>query len=520
MQSMHLVTAALLVLALANGVSAKLFEQNCASRGLCRVPLDLRPPALHAVDPSHPKGHLKPLGHPDFDDTWDGELDEFDDDIDPELFWTKYYPHRPFVMRGVGKKHPAYRKWKDDKYLSENFGQMKVKCENKNEDRLTDYCGDRKMGHQVQCPRTTLPYVETYMNISKFLSQYRQPDHDTYAISQLPTDMAGDVLVSPAWHCGSRPDAERKHSTDLHAKPWKTQLYETNLWINYNQGKNFSSSVIHYDMNHQMMCLYDGEKEWFYWDLRKNIQHIPTWSSYYSQQHQRPLGGSDDSPIDGERVDLLEYPQFANARWTNTTLRAGDCMYTPAHIMHYVRSTGRNIAGMYMFQTETKYDAASCPPAAKTEASALDQYDVLWEFPGLVKDGAGYNQVKMGYPNWKRQIREPMVQRLSKKGKLMKKDIIRYSLQLLRGEMEQDEVEDEVSAVFAAVGAKKSVPEALIYNSPVFDEFFRILAVTQEGERPEQEIDTRVLRYDLIGKNAVKEQLGAPDKTREAKSEL
>jgi len=102
----------------------------------------------------------------------------------------------------------------------------------------------------------------------------------------------------------------------------------------------------------------------------------------------------------------------------------------------------------------------------------------------------------------------------------MKKDIIRYSLQLLRGEMEQDEVEDEVSAVFAAVGAKKSVPEALIYNSPVFDEFFRILAVTQEGERPEQEIDTRVLRYDLIGKNAVKEQLGAPDKTREAKSEL
>ena len=169
-------------------------------------------------------------------------------------------------------------------------------------------------------------------------------------------------------------------------------------------------------MNHQMMCLYDGEKqclvwllspgvagekEWFYWDLRKNIQHIPTWSSYYSQQHQRPLGGSDDSPIDGERVDLLTYPQFKNARWTNTTLRAGDCMYTPAHIMHYVRSTGRNIAGMYMFQTETKYDAASCPAAAKTEASALDQYDVLWEFPGLVKDGAGYNQVE-AYP-WRRR---------------------------------------------------------------------------------------------------------------------
>jgi hypothetical protein len=29
--------------------------------------------------------------------------------------------------------------------------------------------------------------------------------------------------------------------------------YEANLWINYNEGRNFSSSVIHYDMNHQMM---------------------------------------------------------------------------------------------------------------------------------------------------------------------------------------------------------------------------------------------------------------------------
>ncbi len=52
----------------------------------------------------------------------DGEVDEFDENISPELFWTKYYPHRPFVLRGVGKKHPAYTKWKSDEYLSENFG--------------------------------------------------------------------------------------------------------------------------------------------------------------------------------------------------------------------------------------------------------------------------------------------------------------------------------------------------------------------------------------------------------------
>jgi hypothetical protein len=267
-----------------------------------------------------------------------------------------------------------------------------------------------------------------------------------------------------------------------------------------------------------MMCLYDGEKEWFYWDLRDNIQHIPTWSSYYSQKHQRPLGGSDDSPIDGERVDLLQYPLFKKARWTNTTLRAGDCMYTPAYMMHYVRSTGRNIAAMYMFQTETKYDPDSCPEAARTEAAPLNQYDVLWEFPGLVKGGAGYNQVKMGYPNWKRAIREPMIQRLARKGKVSKRDMIQYVYQMLQGEMDHSEVGDEINAVFAAVGARETVQEATIYDSPVFDEFFRQLAVLQEGERPEQEMDTRVLRYDLIGKNAVKEQLNTTPK--KVKSEL
>ena len=37
------------------------------------------------------------------------------------------------------------------------------------------------------------------------------------------------------------------------------------------EGRNFSSSVIHYDMNHQMMCLYAGEKEWITWDSHSQV---------------------------------------------------------------------------------------------------------------------------------------------------------------------------------------------------------------------------------------------------------
>merc|ERR1712196_462499 len=169
------------VLLLQSAVSIQ-FEQNCASLGLCNVPLHHRPESLHATTDDDPPGHLKPLGHPAFDSTWDGPVDEFDgESVTPEQFWDKYYPHRPFVLRGAAKTHPAYKKWLDDDYLKENFGEFKVKTENKNEDRLTDYCGMHKMGQRVDCPSSVQPYVESYMNISQFLSLYKEPKHDKYA---------------------------------------------------------------------------------------------------------------------------------------------------------------------------------------------------------------------------------------------------------------------------------------------------------------------------------------------------
>ena len=74
--------------------------------------------------------------------------------------------------------------------------------------------------------------------------------------------MADEVGVVPSWFCGKRHEQDKKcgynHNNGkkgiMDKRPWLTQLYESNLWINYNEGKNFSSSVIHYDMNHQMMC--------------------------------------------------------------------------------------------------------------------------------------------------------------------------------------------------------------------------------------------------------------------------
>eukprot|EP00434_Breviolum_minutum_P045713 symbB.v1.2.041042.t1/scaffold7772.1/size9363/1 len=135
--------------------------------------------------------------------------------------------------------------------------------------------------------------------------------------------------------------------------------------------------------------MFAGKKEWIMWDLRSESKKIPMWNEYYRGKG-RPEG-SDDSPIDGERVDLKRWPEFGKARWRNTTIEKGDCLYLPAHLLHYVRSWSddedpRIIALMTMFQTEESYDPRYCQDVPSH--SYLSDYDVMWgEFPGS-KDAA------------------------------------------------------------------------------------------------------------------------------------
>jgi len=105
----------------------------------------------------------------------------------------RYFPNEPFILKGAAKKDAAYNNWKSDDYIVKNFGHYKAKAENKNEDRLTDYCGMQKLGVMVDCPRTVKPYEETYINISRFMKHYRKPGYDKYIITQLPDGMADEV---------------------------------------------------------------------------------------------------------------------------------------------------------------------------------------------------------------------------------------------------------------------------------------------------------------------------------------
>jgi hypothetical protein len=93
------------------------WQQVCSATDReCRLPLEFRDPAKWTPAPDDPPGHLRPLGHADFDSAWDGLLPILDD-MTPEVFWTEYWPNKPFVLRGAGLGHAAAKTWKDDDYI-------------------------------------------------------------------------------------------------------------------------------------------------------------------------------------------------------------------------------------------------------------------------------------------------------------------------------------------------------------------------------------------------------------------
>ncbi|EEQ98006.1 mapk, putative [Perkinsus marinus ATCC 50983] len=149
-----------------------------------------------------------------------------------------------------------------------------------------------------------------------------------------------------------------------------------------------------------------GSRQWIVWEMRRERDKIPMWSGHYHSPVE--VVGSDDSPVHGERVDIGKWPEFVKARWSNTTLQPGECLFIPKHhALHYVRGFGEeNIAYSLLFDTHGA--EASLLPMEAGPAIPLSEFDVLWPFPGDPLED-GYGEVTMGMPDWKVALALPAV---------------------------------------------------------------------------------------------------------------
>lgn len=130
------------------------------------------PPISIPEDKNLPTGHLQPLG---YQRSPDGPVKEYFEVLRADLFWEEHVSKGiPLVFRqGIGES-PALSTWSDD-YLRENYGDLDVLIELKEENRT----------HSAR-----------RMTIVEFLSRYKE--EDMYIVTVLPDPMRRDIQVTKA----------------------------------------------------------------------------------------------------------------------------------------------------------------------------------------------------------------------------------------------------------------------------------------------------------------------------------
>jgi hypothetical protein len=336
------------------------------------------------------------ISDPIFDQSWMGKV-RFVDRLNPSELWRAFFVDSQPIKTTLPALSAVRERWTNE-YLASKFGHVRLQTENARENRTTDYCGMERLGSTITCGESDYAYlrqIKVMDTLGEYLSKLSSPSFDRYVITMLDEDMSRELPFLPAFACGLyRAMAPIDRPSDsMHA----TEIHELNFWFS----RGSTVSTLHYDMNHQIMCQIEGRKDWRFWDLRTELQHIPMWSGFYPKSYQ-----SDDSPIDPLDVDLEKFPNFLRAKWFNTTLNPGECLLIPnQHWLHLVQSTPSERNMGFSVHVSAPADGShslyDCDESASSiDSTELGKFHVTWPFPGDPREST-YNKVRMGMPLWK-----------------------------------------------------------------------------------------------------------------------
>nr|XP_039253398.1 bifunctional peptidase and arginyl-hydroxylase JMJD5-like [Styela clava] len=277
-----------------------------------------------------PPGHLQPLGShmPPI------KIDVIDTPPSPQEFLDKYIKdNKPVVIKGAAKVFSNFNTWKDDDYLSANYGKWNVPTE---------------VGKiEIQFP-DIIP-----IEFANFLKSYKKRDLCIIRDIVSENPMRDELSFIKSMSCGGFQERISK------------------VILLFSSGS--AQSAIHWDMHENMHCLLDGTKNWTI--IHRKDRHI--------------LPKADYSPVysavDPKSVDMYKYPVMQDMPCYQAVLEAGDCLFVPNNAPHYVKSgDSRNMAFSIWFDAPRSLNLTDCPEnEADLPDSAPIGHSVISDLEGV-----------------------------------------------------------------------------------------------------------------------------------------
>jgi hypothetical protein len=233
---------------------------------------------------------------------------------------------KPVILRGMAKSMPAYYKWSSDDIMKQDYSNSVL---------------DVEVGNKQE----TRTHKQEKMYLNDFVNVYR--NRSMYAVAALPMDMANDVIL-PEW---------------IEQGGYSSHLQAAIMWFSSGGTK----SVIHNDDNHNINCLFDGQKRFAFWSIenRKIIESSECGWLDTGGDLSGELGyGSYAGLMNVTAMDLINYPCWSKLKWYDAMMEAGDCILIPSKWYHHVHSlSGRNVAiNLWFGSDKNDRSSPSGPP--------------------------------------------------------------------------------------------------------------------------------------------------------------
>ena len=193
-------------------------------------------------------------------------------------------------------------------------------------DYLRHVAGCRTVPVELGSKYTEESWSQTLITIDDFITKYIEQPSQGQPVGYLAQHQLFDQI----------PELQKDIIIPDYCSLGESEEVDVNAWF----GPRGTVSPLHQDPKHNLLAQVVGSKYVRLYE-EKNTPFLYPHSSTLL---------SNTSQVDVEKPDLESFPNFEKAPYTECILRAGDLLYIPPKVWHYVRSLSVSFSVSFWWQ--------------------------------------------------------------------------------------------------------------------------------------------------------------------------